>query len=53
MFDKLYLVDESELKRVEKVPILSYKEIYDAVVTTRNHKERKKVVLSRWLEFRW
>jgi hypothetical protein len=53
MYEKLYLVDESELKRIEKVPALSYKEIYDAVISTKEEKVRKKLKLDKWLEFKW
>jgi hypothetical protein len=54
MFDKLYLVDENELRRIEKTPILSYKEIYDAVIATKDYRlASKKLTLRTWLEFKW
>jgi hypothetical protein len=55
MFDKLYLVDENELRRIEKTPILRYKDIYDAVIATKEHRSarEKKQTLRTWLEFKW
>jgi hypothetical protein len=53
MFEKLYLVGKSELDKIEKVPALSYKEIYEAVIASKNQREGSRVILSVWLRFKW
>jgi len=56
MFDKLYLVSEKELNKIEtpkveeEKPILSYAEIYDAVVAAKEDVEKKKV--EKWISWK-
>lgn len=57
MFEKLYLVDQKQLEKIQEspAPFLSYSDIYEAIVNTKAEESTKisrKKVITTWLEIK-